>query len=279
MYIYMQLYTIFLFLAFTNIYTIGFSVIRNTNMSIHRMNWCRLCGICLTCPRTQKSQFQQGTCHCVERQANHVPPKRVKGEQLFSFRYRHLNLEDIEILIGIQQRFNLPTPPIERNLARANICSTCQQRLRRARMALCSSSSMPHSSQPVPIRFPQISSAPILPPVSSLPCFPKSNISTLRSTFTPSFDTSQQLQNKLPPLAVLANYADQLNTNNNRPTAGPNPDSKINTFSTLSAEHVSDDPDKTLVDPSFSNNKLAPALKKSADGGATKEGLRLLLHG
>ncbi|KAJ2721963.1 hypothetical protein GGI07_003613 [Coemansia sp. Benny D115] len=72
---------------------------------------------------------------CVEKQVNHVSPKKVKGEQLFSFRYRHLSAEDVDILRELRPRFKFPTPPIERNLVRANICSTCQQRLRRARIA------------------------------------------------------------------------------------------------------------------------------------------------
>ncbi|KAJ2112181.1 hypothetical protein IW146_004805 [Coemansia sp. RSA 922] len=104
-------------------------------MLVHNKNWCRICGLCLTCPRTRKSLFQHGSCHCEERQANHVPPKKVKGELLFSFRYRHLSDEDIAILRCLQLRFKLPTRPVESFLVRANICSTCQQRLRRARLA------------------------------------------------------------------------------------------------------------------------------------------------
>ncbi|KAJ1944321.1 hypothetical protein GGF37_002246 [Kickxella alabastrina] len=104
-------------------------------MLTHRKNWCRVCGSCLTCPRTNRSQFQQGGCHCEERQVNHVSPKKAKGEQLFSFRYRHLSAEDLDILNELRPRFKFPTPPIERNLVRANICSTCQQRLRRARIS------------------------------------------------------------------------------------------------------------------------------------------------
>ncbi|KAI8324972.1 hypothetical protein GQ54DRAFT_35451 [Martensiomyces pterosporus] len=106
-------------------------------MLTHRKNWCRVCGTCLTCPRTRQSQFQRGTCKCEERQASHVPPKRVKSESLLSFRYRHLSAEDIDILEEIRPRFQFPTLPIERALVRANICSTCQQRLRRARLARC----------------------------------------------------------------------------------------------------------------------------------------------
>ncbi|KAI9479827.1 hypothetical protein BX667DRAFT_505518 [Coemansia mojavensis] len=104
-------------------------------MLTHRKNWCRVCGICLTCPRTSKSVFQQGDCHCTEKQANHVNPSKVKGEMLFSFRYRHLSAEDIDILEELRPHFKFITPPIERNLVRANICSTCQQRLRRARIS------------------------------------------------------------------------------------------------------------------------------------------------
>ncbi|KAI9501609.1 hypothetical protein BX070DRAFT_254146 [Coemansia spiralis] len=46
----------------------------------------------------------------------------------------HLSAEDIDILEELRPRFKFPTPPIERSLVRANICSTCQQRLRRARL-------------------------------------------------------------------------------------------------------------------------------------------------
>ncbi|KAJ2781668.1 hypothetical protein H4R18_002721 [Coemansia javaensis] len=85
-------------------------------MLTHRKNWCRVCGTCLTCPRTQRAVFQKGTCHCVKRQANHVHPTKVKGEMLFSFRYRHLSAEDVDILSELRPRFNFVTPPIERSL-------------------------------------------------------------------------------------------------------------------------------------------------------------------
>ncbi|KAJ1732386.1 hypothetical protein LPJ61_002069 [Coemansia biformis] len=42
---------------------------------------------------------------------------------LFSFRYRHLSAEDIDILAELRPRFNFITPPIERSLVRANICT------------------------------------------------------------------------------------------------------------------------------------------------------------
>ncbi|KAJ2711907.1 hypothetical protein H4R19_003023, partial [Coemansia spiralis] len=68
-------------------------------------------------------------------QADHVHPTKVKGENLFSFRYRHFSADDIDILTELRSKFHFAMPPIERNLVRANICSTCQQRLRRARQS------------------------------------------------------------------------------------------------------------------------------------------------
>ncbi|KAJ2024927.1 hypothetical protein IWW57_003559, partial [Coemansia sp. S610] len=77
--------------------------------------------------------------HLSSQYLNYFPDRgsssAVKGELLFSFRYRHLSDEDVEILQALQLRFKLPTRPVESYLARANICSTCQQRLRRARLA------------------------------------------------------------------------------------------------------------------------------------------------
>ncbi|ORX63690.1 hypothetical protein DL89DRAFT_307007 [Linderina pennispora] len=104
-------------------------------MLTHRKNWCRICANCLTCPRANRSRFHQGRCHCEERSINHVSPQKVKGEQLLSFRYRQISADDIDIFNDIWPRFRFVTPPLERNLLRANICSTCQQRLRRARLA------------------------------------------------------------------------------------------------------------------------------------------------
>ncbi|KAJ1957408.1 hypothetical protein EC988_000847, partial [Linderina pennispora] len=85
-----------------------------------------------TTMNNQQPPYLQGNS---ERSINHVSPQKVKGEQLLSFRYRQISADDIDIFNDIWPRFRFVTPPLERNLLRANICSTCQQRLRRARLA------------------------------------------------------------------------------------------------------------------------------------------------
>ncbi|PIA17371.1 hypothetical protein COEREDRAFT_7716 [Coemansia reversa NRRL 1564] len=73
---------------------------------------------------------------------------------LFSFRYRHLSAEDIDILCELRPKFLFDTPPIERDLVRANICSTCQQRLRRARLNKQRRCQNAEIGQPIVVRSP-----------------------------------------------------------------------------------------------------------------------------
>ncbi|KAJ1679292.1 hypothetical protein EV182_002350 [Spiromyces aspiralis] len=97
----------------------------------HKFNWCRLCMQCLTCPRGTKRIFQQNDCHCQERILPHHA-KDVSEKGTTDFRFRSLKPEEVQALILLQ--CNMPkahAPKIEPGLRRANICGTCQQRLRR----------------------------------------------------------------------------------------------------------------------------------------------------
>ncbi|KAJ1912382.1 hypothetical protein H4219_005630 [Mycoemilia scoparia] len=97
----------------------------------HKLNWCRLCMQCLTCPRGSKNVFQQGRCQCPEQILPHHA-KDVSERGTTDFRFRSLKPEEVEALILLQR--NMPksySPDIEPGLRRANLCGTCQQRLRR----------------------------------------------------------------------------------------------------------------------------------------------------
>ncbi|KAJ1676889.1 hypothetical protein EV182_007306, partial [Spiromyces aspiralis] len=100
---------------------------------IHRKNWCRLCRICLTCTNNRRRTFSEGGCTCPEQDLGHVSSSTAKKEGRINFRFRRLIPRECAILEKIRQRFKLDSSPVPRDLARANLCPTCQQRLRRAK--------------------------------------------------------------------------------------------------------------------------------------------------
>ncbi|KAJ2857568.1 hypothetical protein J3B02_000909 [Coemansia erecta] len=97
----------------------------------HSFNWCRLCRTCLTCKRFPRNVFQTGSCKCVQRHITHRA-KDVKKNWTTDFRFRHLKRGEVLGLIHLSQQIEGFSHPIEPELTRANLCGTCQQRLRRA---------------------------------------------------------------------------------------------------------------------------------------------------
>ncbi|KAI8324970.1 hypothetical protein GQ54DRAFT_295794 [Martensiomyces pterosporus] len=97
----------------------------------HSLNWCRLCRTCLTCPRNPRRVFSQDGCACEERLMRHHF-KDVQGNGTTDFRFRHLTREENRGLVNLLNQMDSTAPDIEPNLVRANLCGTCQQRLRRA---------------------------------------------------------------------------------------------------------------------------------------------------
>ncbi|KAJ2234891.1 hypothetical protein IWW45_003054, partial [Coemansia sp. RSA 485] len=97
----------------------------------HSLNWCRLCRTCLTCKRFPRNLFRAGSCKCVERHITHRA-KDVKKHWTTDFRFRHLKRGEVLGLIYLSQQIEGFSHPIEPELTRANLCGTCQQRLRRA---------------------------------------------------------------------------------------------------------------------------------------------------
>ncbi|KAJ1911051.1 hypothetical protein H4219_006060 [Mycoemilia scoparia] len=105
-------------------------------MVVHKKNWCRLCQLCLSCTGEKRRVFGKNGCNCAEFDLEHISPKIVKEERRLSFRFRQLTAIECEVLESIRQKLKLPTAPIHANLERANLCPTCQQRLRRAKMVM-----------------------------------------------------------------------------------------------------------------------------------------------
>ncbi|KAJ2847787.1 hypothetical protein IWW36_003673 [Coemansia brasiliensis] len=97
----------------------------------HTLNWCRLCRVCLTCKRTPRVLFQSTFCTCEERSIRHSA-REVRANGTADFRFRRLNNEERTGLTHLLSEMHTGVSPIEPNLARANLCGTCQQRLRRA---------------------------------------------------------------------------------------------------------------------------------------------------
>ncbi|KAJ2453871.1 hypothetical protein EV183_001941 [Coemansia sp. RSA 2336] len=97
----------------------------------HTLNWCRLCRVCLTCKRTPRVLFQSALCTCEERSIRHSA-REVRANGTADFRFRRLNNEERTGLSHLLSEMHTGVSPIEPNLARANLCGTCQQRLRRA---------------------------------------------------------------------------------------------------------------------------------------------------
>ncbi|KAI9479826.1 hypothetical protein BX667DRAFT_505517 [Coemansia mojavensis] len=97
----------------------------------HTLNWCRLCRVCLTCKRTPRVLFQSTLCTCEERSIRHSA-REVRANGTADFRFRRLNNEERTGLTHLLSEMHTGVSPIEPNLARANLCGTCQQRLRRA---------------------------------------------------------------------------------------------------------------------------------------------------
>ncbi|KAJ2681816.1 hypothetical protein H4R19_007256, partial [Coemansia spiralis] len=97
----------------------------------HNLNWCRLCRVCLTCRRNPRTLFQVGSCRCIERVLRHSA-KDVARSWSTDFRFRRVSPEEVQGLQNLHMQIETGTPPIEPTLARANLCGTCQQRLRRA---------------------------------------------------------------------------------------------------------------------------------------------------
>ncbi|KAJ2040546.1 hypothetical protein GGH13_007245 [Coemansia sp. S155-1] len=102
-----------------------------TKPVVHKLNWCRLCKVCLTCRRTPRTIFGTGNCKCDERELRHNA-KLVKQSQTTDFRCRHISPAEVLGMQWLVIANNLPVDPIEANLTRANMCGTCQQRSRRA---------------------------------------------------------------------------------------------------------------------------------------------------
>ncbi|KAI7830945.1 hypothetical protein BX661DRAFT_180357 [Kickxella alabastrina] len=91
------------------------------------MHW----NTCLTCKRQPRRVFQKGDCRCPERTLNHKA-RDVRKAGSTDFRFRRLNSAENQGLVNLQQQMEEVSAPIEPNLIRANLCGTCQQRLRRA---------------------------------------------------------------------------------------------------------------------------------------------------
>lgn len=97
----------------------------------HKLNWCRLCKVCLTCRRTPRTIFGTGHCKCPEQELRHNA-KLVKQNQTTDFRCRHISPAEVLGMQWLVIDQKLPVDPVESNLVRANMCGTCQQRSRRA---------------------------------------------------------------------------------------------------------------------------------------------------
>ncbi|KAJ2063372.1 hypothetical protein GGI17_001733 [Coemansia sp. S146] len=102
-----------------------------TKPVVHKLNWCRLCKVCLTCRRTPRTIFGTGHCKCPEQELRHNA-KLVKQNQTTDFRCRHISSTEVLGMQWLVAINNLPVNPIESNIVRANMCGTCQQRSRRA---------------------------------------------------------------------------------------------------------------------------------------------------
>ncbi|KAJ2892921.1 hypothetical protein IWW38_003039, partial [Coemansia aciculifera] len=56
--------------------------------------------------------------------------KLVKKNRTIDFRFRRLSYIELSAMQAMVENMDLPVPPIEPNLVQANLCGTCQQRLR-----------------------------------------------------------------------------------------------------------------------------------------------------
>lgn len=97
----------------------------------HKLNWCRSCKACLSCPRTRRNLFGYGSCRCQQREISHNL-KDVKSNHTIDYRYRRLKEGEVICLQLMCEDERYKVPEIENNLVKANICCTCQQRLRNA---------------------------------------------------------------------------------------------------------------------------------------------------
>ncbi|KAJ1993082.1 hypothetical protein GGI25_004002 [Coemansia spiralis] len=97
----------------------------------HSLNWCRLCMICLTCRRSPKRVFHRNGCSCDQRSISHNA-REVQRNGTTDFRFRRLATDENQGLTNLLAQMPSNAPPVEPNLVRANLCGTCQQRLRRA---------------------------------------------------------------------------------------------------------------------------------------------------
>ncbi|KAJ1935379.1 hypothetical protein FBU59_005403, partial [Linderina macrospora] len=99
-------------------------------------NWCRLCCVCLTCQgvgRTVRNRFHTKGCNCEERVVVSSKGRRAdNGPKTVDFRFKTLSARDVEALQCLLRQMRSSVPLIENNLHRANLCGTCQQRIRRA---------------------------------------------------------------------------------------------------------------------------------------------------
>ncbi|ORX63689.1 hypothetical protein DL89DRAFT_273126 [Linderina pennispora] len=106
------------------------------NMIDFDLNWCRLCRVCLTCQgigRTVRQAFNTKSCECPVRVVVSCKGKKNdKGPKTVDFRFKTLSAQDIKALQCLLRQMRSNVPPIESNLHRANLCGTCQQRIRRA---------------------------------------------------------------------------------------------------------------------------------------------------
>ncbi|PVU99769.1 hypothetical protein BB560_005445 [Smittium megazygosporum] len=105
--------------------------------TFHRKNWCLLCKLCLTCPRNLRNHFHENTCKCPEvnlKSYTPFPDKSNANEPRLSYRLRRFTAKTRAILNTILYVFCLKGNPIPDSIVRGNLCSTCQQRLRRAQI-------------------------------------------------------------------------------------------------------------------------------------------------
>ncbi|KAJ2551790.1 hypothetical protein GGH95_005870, partial [Coemansia sp. RSA 1836] len=115
----------------------------------HKLNWCRICGDCLTCCRLQpRNRFNTGTCACDEHVLSHNA-KLVKKNRTIDFRYRRISPSENQTMQRLVEVLGSPVRPIEPNLVQANVCGTCQQRTRSAVKGL----NEPVSGMPAPADF------------------------------------------------------------------------------------------------------------------------------
>ncbi|OMJ15485.1 hypothetical protein AYI70_g7241 [Smittium culicis] len=108
----------------------------------HRKNWCLVCRLCLTCPRKLRNRFGEGSCRCEQIEMNLAAASAkhdhndgnydLRNEPTLSYRLRRFTPMIRKLLNEIIYIFYLKGSPIPNTVMRGNLCSTCQQRLRRA---------------------------------------------------------------------------------------------------------------------------------------------------